>query len=188
MRCCHRRCTAATGPVVRPPLETPPVDLPLPEPPPVDLPGILDCLPPEDYKAFAARYIKEYIAACHNGVRVHPSLVVAGVGHASCLAVPQHRPPKSPPPHRPGLLEYGVPMEKAWPQPQSYFPQGSIMDPGIMIRPSSPVTPFEFPFDLACNKTPSCFDEAMSPCLHMDSFTRVVGLPCVYGLKGDEGS
>ena len=57
-----------------------------------------------------------------------------------------------------------------------------------MIWPSSLVTPFEFPFDLPRDKTPTCFDEATSPCLHMDSVTRVVGLPPVYGLKGDEGS
>ena len=36
--------TVAASPIVQPP----------PEPPPVDLPGILDCLAPEDHKAFAA--------------------------------------------------------------------------------------------------------------------------------------
>ena len=57
-----------------------------------------------------------------------------------------------------------------------------------MIRPSSPVTPFEFPFDLPRDYTPSCFDKTTSPCMPMDSVMRVVGLPRVYGLKGDEGS
>jgi hypothetical protein len=62
------------------------------------------------------------------------------------------------------------------------------MDPSILIRPSSLVTPFEFPFDLLQDKPSPCFEEAMSRYSHMDSVTRVVGLPRVYGLKGDEGS
>ncbi len=178
--------TVAAGPVVEPPPETMPVILPPPEPPPVDLPGILDCLPPEDHAAFATRFIAEELDTRRYGGPVHPSLGVAGV--ASCLVVPHQRPSHSPPPHRPGTVAYAVPMKKAWPKPQSYFPQGSILDLGIMIRPSSPVTPFVFPFDLPRDYTPSCFDETTSPCMPMDSVTRVVGLPWVYGLKGDEGS
>jgi hypothetical protein len=55
-----------------------PVGQPSPEPPPVDLHGILECLPPEDHKAFAARYIEEDIATCSNGLPVHPSPDTAG--------------------------------------------------------------------------------------------------------------
>ena len=61
------------------------------------------------------------------------------------------------------------------------------MAPGLLIRPSSPVTPFEFPFDLPRRSIPTCHDEDLSVCPHMDSVTRVVGPPWVYGLKGDEG-
>jgi hypothetical protein len=176
----------AAGPIGEPPPETTPVILPPPEPPPVDLLSILDCLPAEDHTAFATRFITEEIESCRFGGQVHPSLGVAGV--AFCLVVPQHRPSHSPPPHRPGTVEYAVPLEKARPKPQAYFPQGSIFDPGIMVRPSSPVTPFEFPFDLPRDYTPSCFEDTTSPYMPMDSVTRVVGLPWVYGLKGDEGS
>ncbi len=176
----------ATGPIVKPPPETTLVILPPPEPPPVDLPSILDCLPAEDHAAFATRFIKEEIESRQVGGQVHPSLGVAGV--ASRLVVPQQRPSHSPPPHWPGTVEYAVPMEKAWPKPQAYFPQGPIFDPAIMVRPSSPVTPFEFPFDLPRDYTPSCFDDTTSPYMPMASVTRVVGLPQVYGLKGDEGS
>lgn len=62
------------------------------------------------------------------------------------------------------------------------------MDLTIMIRPSSPVTPFEFPFDMPMSLPLSGFDDPTSQCSPMDSVTRVVGLPHLYGLKGDEGS
>ena len=178
--------TVASGPIVAPQPGTTPVILPPPEPPPVDLPGILDCLPPEDHAAFATRFITEELDTRHCNGPVHLSLGVAGV--ASRLVVPQHRPSSSPPPRRPYSVEYAVSLDKARPTPKSYFPQGSILDPGIMIRPSSPVTPFEFPFNLPPTYTPTCFDETTSPRMPMDSVTRVVGLPRVYGLKGDEGS
>jgi hypothetical protein len=176
----------AAGPIVEPPPETTPVILPPPEPPPVDLLSILDCLPAEDHAAFATQFIEEEIESRQFGGQVHLSLGVARV--ASRLVVPQQWPSHSPPPHRPGTVEYAIPMEKARPKLQAYFPQGLIFNPGIMVQPSSPVTPFEFPFDLPCDYTPSCFDDTTSPYMPMDSVTRVVGLPWVYGLKGDEGS
>ncbi len=176
----------ATGPIVEPPPDTLPVILPPPEPPPVDLLTILDCLPAEDHAAFATRFIAKEFESHRFGGQVHPSLSVAGV--ASCLVVPQQWPSHSPPPHRTGTVEYAVPMEKARHEPQAYFPKGSIFDPGIMVRPSSPVTPFEFPFDLPRDYIPSCFDNTTSPYMPIDSVTRVVGLPRVYGLKEDEGS
>ena len=122
--------TVAAGPIVKPPQETTPVFLPPPEPPPVDLPSILDCLPPEDHAVFATRFLAEELDTRHYGGPVQPSLRVAGV--ASRLVVLQQRPSHSPPPHWPGSVEYAVPMEKAQPKPQSYFPRGSILDPSIM--------------------------------------------------------
>jgi hypothetical protein len=173
----------ATVPIVEPPPDTTPVILPPPEPPPVDVISVLDCLSAEDHAAFATRFILDF---CRTRGPVHPSLGVPRV--ASCLVIPQHRPTYSPPPRRPEGVEYAVPMEKARPAPKVYIPQGSILDPGIMVRPSSPVTPFEFPFDLPCGYTPSCFEDNLSQYRPMDSVMRVVGLPRVYGLKGDEGS
>jgi hypothetical protein len=167
----------ATGPIVEPPPETMPVILPPLEPPPVDLLSILGCLPAKDHAAFATQFIAEAMESRRVGGQVHPSSGVAGV--ASRLVVPQHRPSYSPPLHRPSTVEYAVPMEKARPKPQAYFPQGSIFDPGIMVRPSSPVTPFEFPFDLPRDYTPSCFDDKASQYRPMDSVTGVVGLPRV---------
>jgi hypothetical protein len=176
----------ATVPIVQPPLETTLVILLPPEPLPVDVLSILDCLPAEDRTAFATRFIAEEIDYYRTRGPVHPSVGVTGV--ASHLVIPQHQPPYSPPPRRPGTVEYAAPMEKAQPAPKVYFPQGLIFNPGIMVRPSSPVTPFEFPFDLPRDYTPSCFDDNTSQYRSMDSVTRVVGLPRVYGLKGDEGS
>ena len=65
------------------------------------------------------------------------------------------------------------------------------MDPAIMIRPASPVTPFEFPFDMPTDTPPTLDERSEESTSHfspLGSVTRVVGLPRVYGLKGDEGS
>ena len=121
----------ATVPMVAPPPDTMPVILPPPEPPPVDVLSILDCLPAEDRAAFATRFIAEDIDYCQTRGPVHPSVGVPGV--ASRLVILQHRPPYSPPPHQPDGVEYAVPMEKAQPAPKVYIPQGSILDPGIMV-------------------------------------------------------
>ena len=97
-------------------------------------------------------------------------------------------PPEPPPPRRRGLVEYAIPLEKARRTQMTYFPQGSIMDNSLMVRPASPVTPFEFPFDMDMDGPPTCNVDDIVPCATLDSVTRVVGLPRVYGLKGDEGS
>ena len=63
------------------------------------------------------------------------------------------------------------------------------MDPSIMVRPSLPTTPFEFPFNMPPAKTSMCLEGAkILAYTSMGSVTRVVGLPRVYGLRGDEGS
>ena len=63
------------------------------------------------------------------------------------------------------------------------------MDPNIMVRPTSPTTPFEFPFDMTHAKSTKCLDdEARTTYTRMGSVMRVVGLPRLCGLRGDEGS
>ena len=86
------------------------------------------------------------------------------------------------------LLSYHLPMDKARPPPMetdAYFiPPGSSADPSILIRPASPTTPFEFPFQVAeetyCDF--NVMDGTQQKCL-MDSVTHVVGLPRVCGLS-----
>jgi len=166
---------AASGTALRPPPEPPPTQL--------DLASILDCLPECDHAGFSTHFMRDTSTASPR----HDDL---SVGRASRLIIPQGK-PRPPPPRRSALVEYSVPLDKARPHKSSYFPQGSIMDPAIMIRPASPVTPFEFPFDMTTD-TPRTLDEkseeSASHFSPLGSVTRVVGLPRVYGLKGDEGS
>ena len=159
------------------------VDRPPPEPPPTfpDLADILDCLPERDHAAFRDQYMRDMKVGL-------PFQRDNSRGRASRLVFPRDRPPRSLTPPRWQLVEYSVPLDKARTPELPYFPQGSIMDPAIMIRPASPVTPFEFPFDMPTTLPLSGFKDPKSQCLPMDSVTRVVGLPRVYGLKGDEGS
>jgi hypothetical protein len=85
-------------------------------------------------------------------------------------------------------MEYHVPLEKAHLSVPSYFPQGFIMDPSVLIHPASPTTPFEFSMDVTpMIQTIMNVGEAFCHGTAMDNITRVVGLPQVYGLKGDEG-
>jgi hypothetical protein len=88
------------------------------------------------------------------------------------------------------LVSYQIPLDKArCSSPHQYFPQGSIMDPNSMARPTSPTTPFEFPFDMTNAKSTTCLDdEARTPYTRMGSVMWLVGLPRVCGLRGDEGS
>ncbi len=62
------------------------------------------------------------------------------------------------------------------------------MDPSLLVRPASPTTPFEFPFDMPTARPSTCFTNYVPPTATMDSVTRVVGLPRVFGLKGNEAS
>jgi hypothetical protein len=86
------------------------------------------------------------------------------------------------------LVEYHIPLDKAHLVPQEasdyFIPPGSSVDPSILLRPASPTTPFEFPF----NNTEESYcdfnvsDGLPQPCL-MDSVTHVVGLPRVCSLS-----
>jgi hypothetical protein len=49
-------------------------------------------------------------------------------------------------------IEYYIILVKAWAHPRDMtedcIPPGSGADPGILLRPALPSTPFEFPFDM----------------------------------------
>jgi hypothetical protein len=49
-------------------------------------------------------------------------------------------------------VEYDIPMDKArarpWDMTNDCIPPGSAANPGILLRPASPSTPFEFPCDI----------------------------------------
>ncbi len=88
------------------------------------------------------------------------------------------------------LVEYRIPLEKGRPNSMNeedcFIPPGSSVDPGILIRPASPTTPFEFPFNIAedtywdFNVGPG----GKQPPPH-DTIKRVVGLMRICGLKLD---
>jgi hypothetical protein len=102
------------------------------------------------------------------------------------IPTPYPRSPTSCPPTP--LLTYNLPMEKARPdqrkEDEYFLPPGSSADLNILLRPASPTTPFEFPFNAAeemyCDFNVS--DGTPQQCL-MDSVTHVVGLPHVCGLS-----
>jgi hypothetical protein len=79
-------------------------------------------------------------------------------------------------------VSYHIPLDKARPTPvkkdDSFFTPGSLTDPGILVRPATPTTPFEFPFQVA--EETYC-DFNVSGGLPGDtlrnSVTHVVGLP-----------
>jgi hypothetical protein len=86
------------------------------------------------------------------------------------------------------LVEYHILLEKAFLPAPPYFPQGSIMDPSILIQPATPTTSFEFPVDMPPMIQTMDVGEAFHHDTALAIVTWVVGLPQVYGLKGDEGS
>ena len=128
-----------------------------------------------------------------------------GIGPAPAGLLP---PPQPPPPgtrrvsfaHAPRrpdpqptatpLVSYHIPLDKAHPTPvktiDSFFTPGSLTDPGILVRPASPTTPFEFPFQVA-EETYCDFNVSGGlPGDNLrDSVTHVVGLPRVCGLSLD---
>ncbi len=108
---------------------------------------------------------------------------------ASKVTFPQLGYTSTPATHHP-LMEYHVPMDKAKALPikdTTCSAYGSISDPSLYLRPASPTTPFEFPFQFSDDPpTPTFFaDEPDLPRLPMDGVQRVVGLPQVFGLHGD---
>ena len=134
---------------------------PPPEPPPVVLPPLE---PPPDIICDV-----QHITTCDV-----PNITVTR------LTIPQSRTRVSTPspsmPRR-SLLDgvtYNIPLEKGRPHPKAVtcFPQGSLSDPGILICPASPTTPFEFPVTMAINDpTPLMTDDLTTQRLPMDSVT-----------------
>jgi hypothetical protein len=115
----------------------------------------------------------------------------SGTGAIDTLVMPPpcNIPPSLPPPEPPPLeCSDGVSMDATCGHPQS-FPVGWILDDTDIAHLTSPITPFEFPFDPTVDQY---FDSvlAMLPEIPstMDSVTRVITNPCVCGLNGDSRS
>ncbi len=179
----HRTVQAvANVPVVAPPPDTTPVILPPPEPPPVDMLSILDCLPAADHASFAKQIIEDDVLESVPGRPRETS------ANALRIIFPINTPAKPPPIMHHTLVEYNIPLDKARRPSPTYIPLGSIIDPSLLVRPASPTTLFEFPFDIPHGPTPTGFGDYVPHEDTMDSVTRVVGLPRVFGLKGDEQS
>jgi hypothetical protein len=69
-----------------------------------------------------------------------------------------------------------------------YFAQGSLNDPAILIQPTLPTTPFEFPFDSHHDTAlPLLADEFDRPRIPSEGVQRVVGLPRVVSLHDSTG-
>ncbi len=81
------------------------------------------------------------------------------------------------------LVEYHVPLEKACLPAPPYFPQGLIMDPSILIQPTSPTTLFKFPVDMPTMIQTMNVGGAFCHSTAMDSVRWVVGLPRVMAYK-----
>jgi hypothetical protein len=106
----------------------------------------------------------------------------------SHLIVPQDRQWPIMPPICCDLVTYHIPLDKARSPKDSPYPQGSLLDPSILIHPLSPTTLFEFPFDVPMPYR--LLDLGYNPSTYVpfESITQVVGLPQVCGLMGDEAS
>ncbi len=172
-------------------------DHPPPEPPPPDsialstpvdlqLDDVLDAIPPKDRDAFVDQYL------CDKAVDIYSQPEMThDINHRPAVSrhiVPQNRGRTTTPPLHCELVTYQIPLDKARPSKDSPYPQGSLMDPSILIRPVSPATPFEFPFD---GPTPSRLpDLGYNPSTYVPfaSVTQVVGLPRVCGLTGNGAS
>jgi hypothetical protein len=158
----------------------PPAEPPLGGLPDTDIELLLDCIPPADRTTFATQFIANEIAA----IESNPPAQQRTLGNITRLVMPSTRRHTPSPLRQRQLIKYNVPLEKARSPDPPCFPQGSVMDPSILIRMESPRTPFEFPFDMPTS-TPVVphMDTDFLPFAPMDSVTRVVGLPRVCGLK-----
>ena len=146
----------------------------------MDMLSALDCLPEADQAAFARRIIKDDVWESEPG---RPRDIPA---HASRIIFPRGTPVPPPLICQRTVIQYNIPLDKARRPKPTYFPQGSIMDPSLLVRPASPTTPFEFPFDVPHSTPLPGFGDYVPHEATMESVTRVVGLPRVFGLKGDE--
>jgi hypothetical protein len=87
-------------------------------------------------------------------------------------------------------VSYKIPVDKARPAPvdkgDSFFTPGLLTDPSILVRPASPTTPFEFPFQVAEEMYCDFNASGGLPGDNLrDSVTHVVGLPQVCRLSLD---
>ncbi len=161
-------------------------DCPPPKPPPPEnmarpaqvgfqLDDVLDAIPPIDRDAFVDQYLHDEAAAAYSrpemtyDINHHPAV--------SCLIVPQTQSRTTTPPLHCELVTYPIPLDKAKPPKESPYPQGSLMDPSISIRPLSPTTPFEFPFNVPTPYRLPDLGYNPSTYVPFESVTRVVGLP-----------
>jgi hypothetical protein len=168
-----------------------------PEPPPSNgvtwpapagfkLNDVLAALPCDDHDASVDQYLRDEVAA----LTLQPDMNhnIHHCRNLSCLVIPQVQIGSHTPPPHCKLVTYHVPMDKAQPCADSTYLQGSILDPSIFIRPVSPTTPFDFPFAVP---TPYRLpDLGYNPSTYVPfaSVTRVVGLPCICGLTGNDAS
>jgi hypothetical protein len=129
------------------------------------------------------------------------------IGPDDTPAVP-HPPPQLPPPQATRMthpqvewapsphvqttqkVEYYILMDKAWARPRDMtnncIPPSSAANPGILLRPASPSTPFEFLFNIT-TQTYGDFNitDGMPLPLLRYSISKLVGLPRVCGLAHD---
>ncbi len=87
-------------------------------------------------------------------------------------------------------MEYCIPLDKARTVAHDvdpvYFAPGSLSDPALLIWPTSPTTPFEFLFPRTqATPAPLMTDKFACPQLPLDGVQRVVGLPRIFGLHGN---
>ncbi len=161
-------------------------DRPPPEPPPPEnmawpaqvgsqLNDVLDAIPPKDRNAFMDQYLCDKAAATYS----QPEMT-HDINHrptVSRLIVPQTRSHTTTPPLRCELVTYQISLDKARPPKESPYPQGLLMAPSIFIRPLSPTTPFEFPFNVPTSYRLPDLGYNPSTYVPFKSVTRVFGLP-----------
>ena len=151
------------------------------------LEDVLDIIAPGDRHNFVNQYLRDEATVVPSRPATQRALHHRSV--ASRLIVPQDLSrPTMTPPRQPFGVTYKIPLDKARPHTAPTYPQGSVMDPSILIRPASPTTPFEFPFEIPTPHHLPALDYNPSTYVPFDSVTRVVGLPRVCGLTGDDAS
>jgi hypothetical protein len=172
-------------------------DRPPPEPPPPEnmvrlaqvgfqLNDVLNAISPKHRDAFVDQYLHDRAAAAYSQFEMTHDIIHRPA--VSCLIVPKTRSCTTTPPLRCELVLYQIPLDKARPPKESPYPQGLLMDPSIFIRPLSPTTPFEFPFNVSTPYRLPDLGYNPSTYVPFECVIWVVGLPQVCGLMGDNAS
>ncbi len=124
-------------------------------------------------------------ATMENDVRPPP----APPPNATRLSFPPPRAWLPMPTQQKQLVEYKIPLEKVRPTKVTnyayYIPPGSLADPTVLVRPVSPTTPFEFPFEWGFETQGDAWhlgDINACKSLTHESVKRVVGLMRMCGL------